>query len=61
MPACLLCAAALLEGQEGFDFSRGTWRRSGWKELDNLRRVRATKAVQQAGAHVKATAAEPFS
>jgi hypothetical protein len=34
-PSC----AALLEGSEGFDSSRGTWRRSGWKELDELRRV----------------------
>lgn len=30
---------ALLEGQEGFDLSKGTWRRSGWRELENLRRV----------------------
>lgn len=32
--------AALLEGSEGFDLSRGTWRRSGWRELDALRQVR---------------------
>jgi len=36
--------AALLEGSEGFDSSRGTWRRSGWKELDELRRVRQLEA-----------------
>lgn len=31
--------AALLDSAEGFDLSRGTWRRSGWRELDALREV----------------------
>lgn len=30
---------ALLDSSEGFDLSRGTWRRTGWRELDNLRKV----------------------
>jgi len=31
--------ALLDSGSEGFDLSRGTWRRSGWRELDTLRKV----------------------
>ena len=31
--------AALLDGSEGFDLSRGTWRKTGWKELKDLRKV----------------------
>lgn len=31
--------ALLDSGSEGFDLSRGTWRRSGWRELDTLRNV----------------------
>lgn len=27
-----------LDGEEGFDLSRGTWRNVGWKEVDELRR-----------------------
>ncbi|GFH06267.1 VWFA domain-containing protein, partial [Haematococcus lacustris] len=30
---------ALLDSSEGFGFSKGTWRRSGWRALDELRRV----------------------
>ncbi|KAG1654685.1 hypothetical protein FOA52_008546 [Chlamydomonas sp. UWO 241] len=30
---------ALLDSSEGFDLSRGTWRKSGWKELQELRQV----------------------
>mmetsp|Transcript_2638 Transcript_2638/g.4491 ORF Transcript_2638/g.4491 Transcript_2638/m.4491 type:complete len:677 (+) Transcript_2638:36-2066(+) len=30
---------SLLQGAEGFDLSRGTWRQSGWQELDKLRKV----------------------
>ncbi|MEW5311330.1 MAG: hypothetical protein WDW38_003056 [Sanguina aurantia] len=30
---------ALMDSAGGFDLSRGTWRRSGWKELDKLRKV----------------------
>jgi hypothetical protein len=33
-------SSALLDGSEGFDLSRGTWRKSGWKELKDLRKVR---------------------
>lgn len=28
----------LVDGPEGFDLSKGTWRRNGWKELDDLRK-----------------------
>eukprot|EP00879_Flechtneria_rotunda_P013426 GHRR01014017.1.p1 GENE.GHRR01014017.1~~GHRR01014017.1.p1 ORF type:complete len:601 (+),score=219.05 GHRR01014017.1:188-1990(+) len=28
----------LLEGQEGYALSQGTWQRDGWRELDDLRR-----------------------
>ncbi|KAF8063042.1 viaA [Scenedesmus sp. PABB004] len=28
----------LLEGQEGFALSQGTWQRDGWRELDDLRK-----------------------
>jgi hypothetical protein len=28
----------LLEGEEGFALSQGTWQRSGWRELDDLRK-----------------------
>jgi hypothetical protein len=31
--------AALFEDAEGFDLSKGMWRRTGWKELDGLRKV----------------------
>jgi hypothetical protein len=27
-----------MEGPEGFDLSKGTWTRNGWKELDELRK-----------------------
>jgi hypothetical protein len=27
-----------MDGPEGFDLSKGTWRRDGWKELDELRK-----------------------
>ncbi|GBF88932.1 hypothetical protein Rsub_01431 [Raphidocelis subcapitata] len=30
--------ADLLEGEEGFALSQGTWQRSGWRELDDLRK-----------------------
>ncbi|EFJ49849.1 hypothetical protein VOLCADRAFT_120690 [Volvox carteri f. nagariensis] len=30
---------ALLEGDEGFDLTRGVWRRTGWSELSTLREV----------------------
>jgi hypothetical protein len=37
---CLLhhCFAELLEGEEGFALSQGTWQRDGWRELDDLRK-----------------------
>jgi hypothetical protein len=28
----------LLEGEEGFALSQGTWQRDGWRELDDLRK-----------------------
>jgi hypothetical protein len=28
----------LLDGEEGFALSQGTWARSGWRELDDLRK-----------------------
>ena len=31
--------AALLDGSEGFDMTRGVWRKTGWKELKDLRKV----------------------
>ncbi|GLI68508.1 hypothetical protein VaNZ11_012952 [Volvox africanus] len=30
---------ALLDGDEGFDLTRGVWRRTGWRELSTLREV----------------------
>ncbi len=33
---------SLLEGNEGFDLARGTWRKSGWRELKELRKVRGS-------------------
>lgn len=30
--------AELLEGEEGFALSQGTWQRDGWRELDDLRK-----------------------
>jgi hypothetical protein len=35
---CNSCAAELLEGEEGFALSQGTWQRDGWRELDDLRK-----------------------
>ena len=35
----IIVSAALLEGSEGFDLSRGMWRNSGWRELKDLRKV----------------------
>jgi hypothetical protein len=34
----ILCYIELLEGQEGFSLSAGTWRKDGWRELDDLRK-----------------------
>jgi hypothetical protein len=34
----MLCAVELLEGEEGFALSQGTWQRDGWRELDDLRK-----------------------
>lgn len=28
----------MLEGEEGFALSQGTWQRDGWRELDDLRK-----------------------
>lgn len=33
-----LLPAELLEGEEGFALSQGTWQRDGWRELDDLRK-----------------------
>jgi hypothetical protein len=30
--------AELLDGEEGFALSQGTWQKSGWRELDELRK-----------------------
>jgi hypothetical protein len=30
----------MLEGSEGFDMAAGVWKKSGWKELKDLRKVR---------------------
>ncbi len=34
----LLLLPGMLEGQEGFDLTKGTWQRNGWRELDDLRK-----------------------
>jgi hypothetical protein len=49
-PACPalalpVLAAALLDSAEGFDLSRGTWRKSGWRELDSLREASGETAA----------------
>lgn len=36
--AAACCAADLMDGPEGFDLSKGTWKRDGWAELDELRK-----------------------
>ena len=36
--AAVAALVELLEGQEGFSLSAGTWRRDGWRELDDLRK-----------------------
>lgn len=30
--------AELLDGEEGFALSQGVWQKSGWRELDDLRK-----------------------
>jgi hypothetical protein len=37
-PRCPPTTAELLEGEEGFALSQGTWQRDGWRELDDLRK-----------------------
>ena len=39
---------ALLDSNSGFDLSRGTWKRTGWRELDKLRKVGEWRGEQQA-------------
>lgn len=40
----------LVDGPEGFDLSKGAWRRNGWRELDDLRRK--LENLKAGGLHV---------